>query len=353
MANLYLVSPNPAAGKTALTIGLGLEWREGGRDVGYMKPLGTAIAEADGRLCDSDALFVRSMLGLDDPIELVSPVVITPELRDRAISRGGVDCWADIEQAYKLLQARHSVLLLEGLDSLAGGSSVGANASRILGLSEAVGVLVLRGRSEYIADLALLARQVLGERLKWVIINAVPREVLESTAATFGPFVSRHGMRLLGVIPEDRLLTSTTVSDLIALLQGKVLTKSSTEDVLLHTFAIGAMGPEYALRVFMREHDYAVITGGDRHSVQLAALEAGAKCLVLTGNIAPERSVLTQAEEQGVPVIMVGTSTKETVDLMERSLGRARVSSPRQIEILRKTIRIHLDLEGLQASLGI
>ena len=57
---------------------------------------------------------------------------------------------------------------------------------------------------------------------------------------------------------------------------------------------------------FRRKPNKAVITGGDRADIQLAALETSTRCLILTGNLYPSPAVLNRAEELCVPVLLTG-----------------------------------------------
>ena len=74
-----------------------------------------------------------------------------------------------------------------------------------------------------------------------------------------------------------------------------------------------------------------MITGGDRPEVQTAALEAsGIEALVLTGGFRPPRAVLGKAEEEGVPVLLVQSDTRTTIDRVEELLrsGRSAARTP-------------------------
>jgi len=59
------------------------------------------------------------------------------------------------------------------------------------------------------------------------------------------------------------------------------------------------------LRYFRRSVNKAVILGGDRTDLAIAALDTGASLLVLTGGIYPDVQVLNRAEVTGTPILMV------------------------------------------------
>jgi hypothetical protein len=97
------------------------------------------------------------------------------------------------------------------------------------------------------------------------------------------------------------------------------------------------MSGEAAFRFFQRKPNKAVITGGDRSDVIMAALRTSTKCLVLTGNLRPAVRVLSAAAEQGVPLILVKDDTLTVTERVERAIGHVRLSSPLQVARLKET----------------
>ena len=58
----------------------------------------------------------------------------------------------------------------------------------------------------------------------------------------------------------------------------------------------------------------AVVTGGDRTELQMAALETSTHCLILTGRIPPKEIIIERAESLEIPVLSVDTDTLTTVE---------------------------------------
>ena len=92
-------------------------------------------------------------------------------------------------------------------------------------------------------------------------------------------------------------------------------------DELVEHFMIGAMNVESALSYFRKVSNKAVITGGDRSDIQLAALETPTKCLILTGELYPNASILGRAQEVGVPIVVVRADTANTLEVCENPFG--------------------------------
>ncbi len=122
---------------------------------------------------------------------------------------------------------------------------------------------------------------------------------------------------------------------------------------LIENFSVGAMNVEQALTYFRRIPKKAVITGGDRADIQLAALETDTVALILTGNLYPAPVVQTQAALQHVPIILVADSTMQVVHKINKALGPIRIRDERQIERLRQMVENEPGLAELSRSLGL
>jgi uncharacterized protein len=114
------------------------------------------------------------------------------------------------------------------------------------------------------------------------------------------PHLESRGVPVFAIVPESRSLAALTVRELIDVLQAEVLTEETDLDALVENLTVGAMTAEAALSRFRKQTHKAVITGGDRTDIQLAALETSTACLVLTGNLRPSPLIIKQAQENGV-----------------------------------------------------
>ena len=113
------------------------------------------------------------------------------------------------------------------------------------------------------------------------------------------------------------------------------------------------MSVSSAIRYFRDMHDKAVITGGDRPDIQLAALQTSTSALVLTGNLYPSPLLLQRANQLGVPVLLVGDDTLATVSSIEKVMGRLRVRGDVKVLRAKELMEQHFDLERFQRLLGV
>lgn len=111
---LFIVGTDTGVGKTVITAALAMALRVKGVDVGVMKPVST------GGKRPLDALFLKKAAQVDDPLDWINPIHLTPPLAPWVASRvtGQKISLQKIRQAYRRLQTKHSFLLVEGTGGL-------------------------------------------------------------------------------------------------------------------------------------------------------------------------------------------------------------------------------------------
>ena len=122
---------------------------------------------------------------------------------------------------------------------------------------------------------------------------------------------------------------------------------------LVEHLMVGAMSVDSALSYFRRKPNKAVITGGDRPDIQLAALETSTKCVILTGNLRPSPIILGRAEEVGVPMILVRQDTLTAVEVIERFFGKTRFHLEKKVRRFEEMLDDRFDFGRLYEVLGL
>lgn len=335
---LYVVSTEPYSGKSAISLALALGLQEKGLSVHCMKPIGASLRRFGDDFIDEDAYFAWQALGIEADWELASPVMLTQETIEAALTGAVAGFEEKIISAHAQLSEGQDVIIMEALSGLDGGRALGLPVKRIAELTDAQVVAVIAHHLNPDLDGMLAVHEACQERLAGIVINGTPPQMVPSLMARIKPFVAFYGLPFYGILARDRVLRSATVTELVRALNGEVLCGQDGLDEMVETFMVGAMGSSAALRHFQRKANKAVITGGDRGDIHLAALETSTRCLILTGNLRPSVRVLGKAAEMGVPVIMVKEDTLTTTGRVEAAIGHVRLSSPKQVARLRETM---------------
>ena len=354
MVTLYITSTETFSGKSALCVGLAKRLRCDGFRIGYMKPMSTGVRLAAG-LVDEDAEFFKQTFGLPDSLEDMVPVGITPHTVE-AILKGEeeTDFVGKLKAAYERIAKGRDVVVLEGGCNLREGHLVGLPMAQVADLLGARELVVIKYNDDLqVLDDALAVRESLGASLIGVVLNAIPRQRMPFVQEAVKPALEERGIPVLAVLPQERLLLSISVGELAEFLSGKILCGEDKVDELVEHLMVGAMSVDSALTYFRRKPNKAVITGGDRPDIQLAALETSTKCLILTGNLRPSPIILGRAEEVGVPMILVRQDTLTAVEVIERFFGKTRFHLDKKVRRFEEMLEDRFDFDRLYDALGL
>ena len=337
MRTLFIGSTVGNSGKTMITIGLAPALQDNGYKVGFFKPLGKQPTTVGGKVVDADAQFLKEALHLAEPLDQICPVVVTQDLFFRALRGEVTDARSRIQKAFEAVSAGKDVLLMGGAGTLADGGFLGVPTVGLIKEFKAPVLLVDPHQNETCIDGILMAREILGDMLMGVVLNRVTPQGLPEVEQVVVPFLASKGIEVLGVIPLDRLLDAVTVRQMVEILDGRVVCGEKALDEFVERFSVGAMDTGAALGYFQRLPNKAVITGGNRADIQLAALETSTRCLVLTGDQMPNQIIIARAREAGVPIVVVSHDTLTTVEKLEAVLGRIRIREAPKVRRAQET----------------
>lgn len=355
MATLYVLSIETYSGKTAMSIGLGLRLRADGFQVGYMKPVNTNAILRAGQPYDPGVAFMKETFDLPQPLEVLAPVLLTPQRIEALIAGGVTDDFADrVRRSYEIVRQGKDVVILEGATSLREGYVVNLAPPDVARLvDDARALAVVRYNDAKAVDNFLTAKKRLADLLLGVVVNAVPDQHMEFTETHLREFLEKRGIPVYAVLPRLRILAATSIGELADGLHAEILTCPENRDELVEHLMVGAMNVDQALHYFRRRPNKAVITGGDRSDIQMAALETSTKCLILTGNLYPSPAVLARAEEAGVTVLLAPQDTLTATEIAEGYFGHSRFQQKAKIETFSKMLDERFDFPRLYQALGL
>jgi BioD-like phosphotransacetylase family protein len=72
--------------------------------------------------------------------------------------------------------------------------------------------------------------------------------------------------------------------------------------------------------------------GGDRTDIQLVAIENGVSCLVLSGNLYPNDTIIARAEAKGVPIMVTRDDTYTVAKNVEAMVGKFKLEKREKME---------------------
>jgi len=357
MTSLYIASISSHAGKSLVSLALGLRMKSDGLKIGYIKPIGVLPITIDGVPTDEDALYIAQALEAptkpDIPFNLLCPVLMDAKLGGVVPDNTGKSLRERILSAFSEISSGKDLVIAGGVGSLSAGSLLDLSGPELADLLDARILLVVKYESDSDVEGLILFSQLLKQRVAGAIFNHVPQEQIEHLQEAIIPLLKEKDIPVLGAIPKDEILGAITLKELADGLGGQVLCCDNNMDDHIDPdkFIIGAMDVRNASRYFREMRDKVVITGGDRPDIQLAALQTSTKCLVLTGNLHPSSVIVDRARQVGVPIILVMDDTLTASEKIEEVCGGVRVRERKKIERAKELFEQNVDFEKLYSIL--
>ncbi|MEW6448473.1 MAG: phosphotransacetylase family protein [Bacillota bacterium] len=347
MGSLYFAG-TAGSGKTAIILGLALQLKEQGVRTGYFKPVGIP-PDAVG-VEDRDAVLMRKVLDLKFEVHEISPLALGAYYI--STYKDPERCRQFIRESYTKVKEATDGILIDGAARPWGMAAFNLDALSLAKEFGATLVYVLRPANDRSLDEAVFFARCAGEqkvRFAGVLFNNVPRVLLAKTEGIYREILSANGIETLGIIPSQPELSAPTVAEYYETLGGDILTGEDQLGRIVEDILVGAMTIESALGYFRRSANKAVVTGGDRSEIALAALETDTAALILTGGFYPDVKVLARAAEKGVPVILVHFDTYTTVGKLAEISRIIHPEDTEAIALARKSVAEHCDVDKLTA----
>jgi BioD-like phosphotransacetylase family protein len=316
MPTLLVSSLQPLAGKTAVSVGIARRLGEDGYRVAVAR---VATAEPDEAALADARCF--------------SSLSLSAEKRDAPLSLD------EASELAKGISSRDKVFIVE----LPAGLSP-AEAIQSLGRAA---VLVERGADVTVDRTAALQKE-LGEAFAGLMVTGVPRA---RTVAT-GEALAQKEIRCLALLPEDRLLSSPSIGETAQALQAETLFGDGRAEEVLERLTIAPIGADPGQEYFARFGRQAVVVRCDKPDLQLAALNAGSRCLILSGGRKPLAYVSDRAEAEGVPLLITDKGTVAALEVLEGLYFESRFGRGKA-ERIAQLLAEHLDYAKLVQVLGL
>ena len=349
---LLIASSTASAGKSSTILGIAHQLQHRGCKLGYAKPIGTYFQPTDNLEDEQDLQFISQTLKLPNT-QVISPLLFLDEntINQRLKGKDTEDYQDSLTHYCQEINV--DLVILEGADNLIQGTLFNLSTPEIAAKIDASVLLVVKYDPLLLIDQILQARQIVGDRLLGVLINSIPPEELGLTQSLIKPFLQKRAIEVLGMLPHDRLLYSVSIRELVQKLKAKVLCREDRLDLMVESLTVGAMNVNSALEYFRQRQNMAVVTGGDRTDLQLAALEASTHCLILTGNTPPQPLILARAEDLEIPILSVDLDTLTTVEIVAQAFGKVRLHETIKLKCIQELIKQHFDLDKLISKLEL
>lgn len=344
MRPIFIISNRAFTGKNFFALGFALTLKDKGYNVGYMRPLGRIPIKKGDEIFDEEAFFIKEMLELNDPLNVISPFVFTYEAQYRLLNGEDIGIKERVKEAF-LKQQEKDFLIVVGPNNIFEGYSLGIDSVRLIEETDGRVIAIQHWDSDLAMDDILGIQDLTKDRFIGAVINKVPSEQFHHVKEKVVPFMEGKGVKVLGIFKKDKVLESVTVRRLMEAINGGLVCCEDKLDEFVENLSIGAMDPETALSYFLRIPNKAVITGIHRTDIQIVAMETSTKCLVLTGGMHVNETVTGIAKAKGIPIIVTALDTFTAVDRMEKLMGKAVIREKNKALKAKEVVSSDFDIE--------
>jgi hypothetical protein len=353
MQYLLIGSTEAYSGKSTTILGISQQLQESGLEIAYTKPVGRCEDEWEPNPVDEDVKFLAKNLNLSDKNVGKTVLFLGKQLFKKRLGANQdlLDYKKNLQNS--LAEIGGDIIIMEGPATFDEGYLYQLSLPDIAELVDASVVLVTRFESPESVDILLSAKKRLGDRLLGVVLNDIPPENLAETETLIKPFLEQQNIIVFAILPKVAFLGGVSVGELAERLNAQVLCRPDRLSLMVETLKIGAMNVNSALKYLSNGVNMAVVTGGGRTDIQLAALETSTNCLIVTGNLRPSPIILNRAEEAEVPVLSVDLDTLKTVEIITESLGKVRLHEPMKVDYIRQLFQEHFLVDRLLDALNI
>ncbi len=305
-------------GVTATALGIGLKLRERGFKVSYFKPI--SFRKGPAKKDDDDVILMREIFSLPFSGDTISPVTAGNHYLTPRFMQDVENLYPRIDAAFKKCSEGYDVVLIDGSTDPHIGHNQGLCDFTLAERLNSIALPVIKADDDFELDKNLLYLDLWSSKnipVIGCIFNNVSQTQWNKCNSVYKPMVEEKGFEVLGVIPSQVEISSPTVAEFHDALRGELLTAPDNLNRIVEEVVVGTMTIESALSYLRRAPNKALITGGDRSDMALTALETSTSVIIFTGGLYPEVQVLSQAEEKGVPVILVHEDTYSTIEQLQ------------------------------------
>jgi BioD-like phosphotransacetylase family protein len=349
---LYLSSLEESVGKSFLSIGFIQKLKKEGKKFAYFKPIGIPKSAFTNKADPDVGFILNTIYQTDHPYDFISPVSIPDAYYiDLIDATRKEESLQKIKNAYDQISKDMDYIIIEGNPSIRKFIRIGLDdvtIAQMLGINDLI--YVCKKSSDRVIDNIFFTRKYFESReanIKGIIFNKIDFEYIARIKELTEEHIKKYDIPIFGIIEKSVELFSPRVNEIKEQIGGELINEQASNglDNLVTTFLIGAMNAQSALKYLRQVKRAAFITGGDRTDLAMAALEQEVSTLILTGFIQPDMSVITLANNKGIPIILSPSDTYTTMRNLERlKPGIQKDEMEKVLELIEKQINWDLIL---------
>lgn len=358
LKNIFISSIHQNAGKTTVSLGLYQAFQQRKIKTTFMKPIGQQYVNVGDLSVDKDSYLIGEVFRMGKKLKDMSPVTIGRGYTEKYIFNPNKEFHErKIIKSFNSLIVRKEAIIVEGTGHAGVGSVIdhsNADVAKLLGSKVIIisGGGIGRSIDEITLNKALF--DLKNVEILGVIVNKVLPEKYKKIKRTLARGLKNKGLKLLGVIPDDPLLSSPTVAQILARLSLKLLCGKSGVDRRVKHVIVAAMEPHNMIHYL--QDGTLVITSGDRVDNILLAVSShlirGGRSfqisgIILTGGLMPNPKIVELLKKSQIPVMITEEDTFSIAASVEHLICKIQKTDKDKIEEAARLVKKYVDVDTI------
>ncbi len=358
LKNIFLSSIHQNAGKTTMSLGLYSAFKKKKLRTAFLKPVGQQVVNVGNAQIDKDSYLMGKVFRSSKDFKAMSPVTIGRGFTEKYILKPcKKQLQESIQKAFASLTRNKDAIIVEGTGHAGVGAVVDFSNADVAQLLGSKVIIISEGGIGKSIDEIVLNKALFdlrGVEILGVIINKVLPEKYDRIKRIIGKGLKAKGIRLLGVIPDDPLLSSPTVEQIKTRLDLKLLCgKKATHKRVNHTI-VAAMEPHNMIHYL--SGGTLVVTSGDRVDNILLAVSSHLvkekkgihiSGIILTGGLRPNPKIINLLKSSEIPVMMTEDDTYSIAAKIEHLICKIQKSDKDKIKEAARLVHKYVDVKEI------
>ncbi len=353
---IFIAATGQHCGKTTTSLSLLHLARKKYNHVGFIKPFGPKRTSYQGRFVDVDAALIAHVYGMEDQLELMSPVVLDSHTT-REVLEGKEDPQQYLEQiryATAELEKQCDFLIIEGAGHAGVGSVMGLNNGQLAKQLDAPVLLVAGGGVGNVIDaiqLNLALFRETGAVVRMVLPNKLIKNKRESTLNYLQLAFKNTAIQIVGGFNYSPILANPTLKYLSELLQLELQADTEQASHIVHHVQLGAASTQRIVDLLCESTLLIVPSSRDEVLVMLSTLYhlpefkhkiAG---LIIIG-VAPLTEIVQRVlDDAKIPYMRTAKTTAETYTIIQEDVAKIGADDDEKIALVQQLAETELDFE--------
>lgn len=360
LKNIFLSSIHQDAGKTTVSIGLYQAFRERKLKTAFMKPVGQQYVSVGDLNIDKDSYLIGEVFHCNKKLKEMSPVTIGKGYTEKYIFNPHRDQLKDsIEKSFRTLTKAKDAIIVEGTGHAGVGSVIDFSNADVAALLGSKVIIISEGGIGKSLDEIMLNKALFDLKnveILGIIVNKVLQDKYDKIKVTLGKGLENKGLRLLGVIPVDPILSSPTIEEIKERFDFELLCGELKSSYRVEHTIVAAMEPHNMINYLKK--GTLVLTSGDRVDNILVAVsshlvnETGRQVagIILTGGLKPSAKIIDLLKKSQIPVLLTNDDTYTVAGKIEHLTCKIQKTDKDKIKEATDLVKKYVDVDAILAN---